>query len=726
MEKLSALKKFFGYDSFMQGQEDLVDHILNGIDTLGIMPTGAGKSICYQLPALIFEGITLVISPLISLMKDQVNSLNQAGINAAYLNSSLSYGQYARALQNAASNQYKIIYVAPERLQTQEFLSFAQTVKIAMVAIDEAHCVSQWGQDFRPSYLKVTQFIDGLPSRPVVSAFTATATSKVRDDIVDKLNLNTPYVLTTGFDRKNLYFAVAKPKDKLAELQQYLTEKENRFGIVYCSTRKAVDEVCARLVSSGFNATKYHAGLSEKERRENQDRFIYDNANIMVATNAFGMGIDKSNVSFVIHYNMPKNMESYYQEAGRAGRDGEPADCLLFYSGQDVITNQFLIENTNDNEELDAETVAAVKEKDRQLLKLMTFYCHTNDCLRQYILNYFGERTSNYCGNCSNCGSNFEESDVTDEARKILSCIKKSGERFGIKMLVDILKGRKNQRLVSNRLHLLETYAGMAEYPENKIRDILNFLVLQNFIEITNSEYPVVRLKQSAAKLLLEDCRLNMKILKQYRADDELEESAQEQGKPLTQGGYQAKTAMQARQTKRADKSGKTRAAGAMPNEELFEKLRVLRNRIAADQHVPAYIVFPDATLWDICRKLPVNHTEFMEVNGVGQAKLDRYGGIFIDEVKTFTDRNAENQTNYGSTGSLSNQADNLKNVFSQYKERLISEGNISAYNPWSKEEDEKLKSEHARNLSISEISKLHGRTSGSISSRLKKLGILE
>jgi ATP-dependent DNA helicase RecQ len=628
MEKLSTLKKFFGYDSFMEGQEDLVDHILNGIDTLGVMPTGAGKSICYQLPALIFEGITLVISPLISLMKDQVNSLNQVGISAAYLNSSLSYGQYAKALQYAAEGKYKIIYVAPERLQTQEFLSFARNMKISMLAIDEAHCVSQWGQDFRPSYLKITQFIDGLSVRPVVSAFTATATSKVRDDIVDKLKLKMPYVLITGFDRKNLHFAVLKPKDKLAELRQYLKGRESRFGIVYCSTRKAVDEVCARLISSGFNAAKYHAGLSEKERRENQDRFIYDDANIMVATNAFGMGIDKSNVSFVIHYNMPKNMESYYQEAGRAGRDGAPAECLLFYSGQDVITNQFLIENANENEELDAETIEAVKEKDRQLLKLMTFYCHTNDCLREYILNYFGERPSNYCGNCSNCRSNFEEADVTGEAQKILSCIKKSGERFGIKMIVDILKGSRNQRLISNKLNSLETYAGMAEYPENKIRDILNFLILQGFVEITNSEYPVARLKASASKILSAECRVKMKILKQYKQyDEDMSETADKQAMP----GRQKRTGKQANQ------SGKAKTANSKLNEELFERLRLLRNRTAADQRVPAYIVFSDATLWDMCRKLPVNHAEFMDVNGVGQTKLEKYGEIFIDAVKAFT-----------------------------------------------------------------------------------------
>ena len=396
MDKLSALKDFFGFATFRTGQEELIDNILNGIDTLGIMPTGAGKSICYQLPALILDGITLVISPLISLMRDQVNSLNQVGISAAYLNSSLSNGQYTTALRNAATYKYRVIYVAPERLQAKEFITFVQNVKISMITIDEAHCVSQWGQDFRPSYVKIAQFINGFAERPVVSAFTATATTKVRDDIIEKLTMKTPYVLTTGFDRKNLYFAVHKHKDKLSALKDYLNGKENRCGIVYCSTRKTVEEVYSNLISFGLNSTRYHAGLSEQERRENQDLFTYDKCNIMVATNAFGMGIDKSNVSYVIHFNMPKNIESYYQEAGRAGRDGEPADCLLFYSGKDVVTNQYLIDKSNENAELDRKTSASLKEKDRELLKIMTFYCHTNDCLPIFRLIKISNQELNF------------------------------------------------------------------------------------------------------------------------------------------------------------------------------------------------------------------------------------------------------------------------------------------------------------------------------------------
>ena len=609
MEKLSVLKNYFGYDSFRAGQEELIDNILNGTDTLGIMPTGAGKSICYQLPALIFDGITLVISPLISLMKDQVNSLNQAGISAAYINSSLNYTQYARALQNAAEYKYKIIYVAPERLQTEEFISFIRNVKISMVTIDEAHCVSQWGQDFRPSYLKIARFISGLPERPVVSAFTATATAKVKLDMIEKLAMRDAHILVTGFDRKNLHFAVYKPKDKLTALINYLKGKENRFGIVYCLTRKTVDEVCSKLASRGFNSTKYHAGLPEQERRENQDLFIYDKCSIMVATNAFGMGIDKSNVSYVIHFNMPKNMESYYQEAGRAGRDGGPADCLLFYGGQDVITNQFLIDRTEGNEELDDKTIAAIKEKDRELLKIMTFYCHTNDCLREYILRYFGERPSNYCGNCSNCSRNFEEADVTSEAQMILSCVKKSGERYGIKMVADILRGSKNQRLTANRLDKLSTYGLMTGIPEDKVRDIINHLILNGFIEITNDEYPVLKLGQGASKVLFEGYRVSMKVLKRYN-------------------DYAEKPAIN--HAKTANKS---------MDQELFERLRLLRNKIASNQKVPAYIVFADAALRDMSLKMPVSSEEFLEVAGVGRAKLERYGEMFIKEIREYIEK---------------------------------------------------------------------------------------
>lgn len=604
MNKYEILKETFGYTTFREGQEELINNILNGKDTLGIMPTGAGKSICFQVPALMFEGITLVISPLISLMKDQVGALKQAGIKAAYLNSSLSYTQYMKALQNARNNEYKIIYIAPERLMTDEFISFAKEVKISMITIDEAHCISQWGQDFRPSYVKIAQFIDTLPARPVVTAFTATATSKVRDDIIDKLNMASPYILTTGFDRKNLSFSVKKPKDKLATLMEFINENVSRYGIVYCLTRKTVDELYEYLVQKGYSVARYHAGLSDTERKTSQEDFVYDRSKIMVATNAFGMGIDKSNVSYVIHYNMPKNIESYYQEAGRAGRDGSEAQCILLYGGQDVILNQFLIDNSEKSEEFDEFSSNAVKEKERELLKAMTFYCHTNECLREYILNYFGERATNFCGNCSNCNTNFSEEDITLESQKIMSCIKRAGERFGISIIVDTLRGSKNQKVVRARLDKIPTYGAMTDVSVNKIRDIINYLVLEGYLQLTNGEYPVIKLTSKSMDVLLDKVKLKMKIVKEVEAKAKVN-----------------KVSLDNTDEKFDD--------------DLFKKLRALRSRIASEQRVPAYIVFSDSALKDMCSKLPRNKDEFLLVSGVGQAKLEKYGEEFLELINS-------------------------------------------------------------------------------------------
>ena len=464
MNQYEILKHYFGYDTFRDGQEKLIHAILEGRDVLGIMPTGAGKSLCYQIPALMMGGITLVISPLISLMKDQVSNLNQAGILAAYLNSSLTPGQYRKVLELARGGRYPIIYVAPERLVTEDFLQFAldPQVNISMVAVDEAHCVSQWGQDFRTSYLKIVDFIKRLPKRPVVSAFTATATAEVRDDIIDILMLQEPEVLTTGFDRTNLYFGVQTPKDRYQALVELLEQHKAESGIVYCLTRKIVEEVCEKLIKEGFSVTRYHAGLSDAERKHNQEEFIYDNVRIMVATNAFGMGIDKSNVRFVIHYNMPKNMESYYQEAGRAGRDGEPAECILLYGGQDVITNQFFIDHNQDNDALDPMTRQLVMERDRERLRKMTFYCFTHECLRDYILRYFGEYGSNYCGNCSNCLTQFENTDVTEMAKALLSCIESSRQRYGAAVIIDTVHGANTAKIRGYRMNENPEYGSLA------------------------------------------------------------------------------------------------------------------------------------------------------------------------------------------------------------------------------------------------------------------------
>lgn len=606
MDKLQILKQYFGYDSFREGQELLIDGILNGKDTLGVMPTGAGKSLCFQIPALLLEGITLVISPLISLMKDQVEALNQAGIHAAFLNSSLTMNQYYKALSYAKEGRYPIIYVAPERLVTEEFLDFALHTKIAMVAVDEAHCVSQWGQDFRPSYLKIVEFIDKLPVRPVISAFTATATADVRDDIIDILMLQSPVVMTTGFDRPNLYFAVQTPKDKYAAMKNFLERHPGDGGIVYCLTRKTVEEVCERLRADGFLVTRYHAGLSDGERRSNQEDFIYDRADIMVATNAFGMGIDKSNVRYVVHYNMPKNMESYYQEAGRAGRDGEPSECVLYYNGQDVVTNQFFIDNNEDNQELDSLSRQLVAERDRERLRKMTYYCFTNDCLRDYILRYFGEYGENYCGNCSNCLSRFEEVDVTEQARTVIGCVQACHQRYGTTVILDTLHGANTAKIRQYRMQENPFYASLAKVPTHKLRQILNHLLLREYLTITNDEYMLVKLTERSCAILEEESSVIMKMAKEQE--------------------HQAKI----RKEKASAKAKGAVAELSDADRELFESLRALRAEIAREEKVPPYIVFSDKALTHMCMIKPDSREKMLTVSGVGEFKYEKYGERFL------------------------------------------------------------------------------------------------
>lgn len=608
LDKANVLKQYFGYDSFREGQEYLIDNILSGQDVLGVMPTGAGKSICFQVPAMVMKGITLVISPLISLMKDQVNALTQAGIKAAYLNSSLSPMQYSRALQNAIAGEYSIIYVAPERLLAEDFLSFATNAPIAMLTVDEAHCISQWGQDFRPSYVKIVEFIDSLPTRPVVSAFTATATGAVREDIINSLHLKNPTVLVTGFDRPNLYFEVQKPKNRLTALAEFLHDKAGKTGVVYCSTRKNVEAVCTRLNEDGFEATRYHAGLTDDERKQNQDDFIFDRAQIMVATNAFGMGIDKSNVSFVVHFNMPKNIESYYQEAGRAGRDGESAECILFYSGQDVRTNQFFIDNNRDTEFIDRETQQQVRQRESERLRQMTFYCFTNDCLREFILKYFGEKSANFCGNCSSCNTNFSTVDITIMAQKILSCISRTKEKFGVKLIIDMLRGSKNDKIQRLDLDKISTYNIMNDSSEKQIRDVISYLLLHDFLVSTNDEFPIIKLGARSGEVLFKKLTVEMKLAKEYE-------------KPVKK------------------ERGKSVGSHAV-DKELFNQLKQLRLKLAQEQNMPAYTIFSDSTLVDMCMKLPKNDDEFKDVSGVGNVKLERYGEAFMQAISEFKSSN--------------------------------------------------------------------------------------
>lgn len=604
MTKEEVLKQYFGHDQFREGQSQLIDTILSGRDVLGIMPTGAGKSACYQVPAMLLPGITLVISPLISLMKDQVGALVQAGVPCAYINSSLSAAQYAEVFRRAEQGQYRLIYVAPERLATEAFVRFATHNRIAMITVDEAHCVSQWGQDFRPSYLKIVEFIECLPYRPIVSAFTATATAQVRADIAAILRLQDPFVLVTGFDRKNLYFAVQKPGNKLKALLEIQRRNAARSGIVYCATRKSVEQVCDALLAEGVAATRYHAGLPDEERRQNQDDFLYDRKTVMVATNAFGMGIDKSNVSYVVHYNMPKNLESYYQEAGRAGRDGEPAECTILYSGQDVRTNQFLIENSSDQSESMTEQMREeVRRRDRERLHSMTIYCTTTDCLRGYLLRYFGETAPVCCENCSNCNTEFERLDITVEAQKIASCVYRIAERgqaYGKTMIVDILRGSKNERVERAGLQTLSTYGIMADTSARRIRVMLDFLIESGYLCATTEEYPVLRLTKRAREILVERQSLSMKLPKEERK-----------------------------------LSARVSASGTgVEDPVLFEKLRELRRTLAEAQHVPAYFIFPDAALRCMCEHLPQTEEAFLNIAGVGKAKMERYGAQFVALIR--------------------------------------------------------------------------------------------
>jgi len=594
---LHILKQYYGYDYFKKGQALLIENILTGKDVMGIMPTGAGKSICYQVPAMLLDGVTLVISPLISLMKDQVDSLNELGIKAAFINSSLSLKELHIIFTNARLGVYKLVYVAPERIATDSFIELIQTIQISLVAVDEAHCVSQWGHDFRPSYKQIAQMVNSLPIRPVFAAFTATATPRVKDDIIHLLELRKPYSLTTGFDRENLFFEVNKPQDKFEYLVKYLRKKIDKSGLIYCSTRKTVEMVCDRLNKNGFSATKYHAGLTDIQRTHNQDAFIFDHVQIMVATNAFGMGIDKSNISFVIHYNMPKSMESYYQEAGRAGRDGEAAECLLLFGLSDIVTNKFLIEKGSENND---------KTEEYKKLNDMVIYCNTDKCLRAYILSYFGEQeTADNCKNCGNCNSNIISTVITIEAQKIMSCIKRMGERYGGAVVADVLWGANTSKIKEMGFDKLTTYGIMKDYSKETIKGYISFLIAEGYIEQTTGQYPVLSLNALSYEVFNGIREVNSRLVFAKT------ESIEKKNKPTDIG--------------------------------LFGILRSIRKELAEEQNVPPFVIFSDATLNDMCRKYPTSDEAMLTVSGVGEFKLKKFGEVFVEAIKEYViDNNIE------------------------------------------------------------------------------------
>ncbi len=604
MDKLTVLQRYFGYTSFRSGQDELIDAILDGRSALGIMPTGGGKSICYQVPALMLDGVTLVISPLISLMKDQVMALKNAGVKAAYINSSLTAEQLRQVYQRMRSVEYKIVYIAPERLNTDVFSAIAGDLPISLVAVDEAHCISQWGQDFRPSYLKIVDFLQRLPQRPRLAAFTATATQQVREDIERTLQMHRPVRVITGFDRPNLHYEVLKPESKTAALFKLLQKHKGKSGIIYCATRSNVEKICDELRRKGILATRYHAGLSDEERQQNQEHFIYDRSPIMVATNAFGMGIDKSNVSFVIHYNMPKSLEAYYQEAGRAGRDGEKADCILLYSAGDIHTAKFLIQAPGNNEELTEEERRQVIEQDMARLNNMVGYCKTTGCLRRYILDYFGQTQQEDCGSCGNCQAVFTMLDITTEAQMILSCVRriydKIGYAVGTSLIINTLRGSRLKKIRELGLDGISTYGLLKDTPADRLRHMIDHLETEGYL-LCEPMHSTIRLTAKAAGILFQGEKLQMPIRKE--------------------------AALPAKRTAAATDPADSTLLGA---------LKDLRWQLAQQEHVPAYIIFSNATLVDMAIKAPRTMDELLQVSGVGEVKAQRFGSDFLKVIAQY------------------------------------------------------------------------------------------
>lgn len=666
MDKYEVLKRYFGYDGFRPGQESIIDAILSGRDAFGIMPTGGGKSICYQIPALMLPGVTFVVSPLISLMQDQVMQLKESGVPAAYINSMLTVSQLNTVYRNLYSGMYKIIYVAPERLETEEFRYAAENLDISLFAVDEAHCISQWGQDFRPSYLKIPEFLDVLGKRPVVSAFTATATEKVRSDIENLLGLISPEKAITSFDRPNLYFDVLKPKNKFKAVLSLVKERKDKSGIIYCATRSKVETVCEKLCEAGVPSTRYHAGLEDSERSANQEDFLYDRKSVMVATNAFGMGINKSNVNYVIHYNMPKSLEEYYQEAGRAGRDGENADCILLYGVSDIITAKFLVGNGT---ELSDSELWEMYPKEMERLKVMTDYCEASGCYRGKILDYFGEEHGDSCGNCGECNGEFEIRDVTVEAQKILSCIeriyRKKGFYLGKTMVVGTLRGMKFGKLLDYGLDSLPVYGIMKDDSHGYVEKIFEYLCKEGYILI-NEEYKSARTSQLSQGVL----KGEEKVLMPFKKQSEAEKAEKESGR------------------RKKKKSSQT---DANANTDLFEVLRKLRLEIATEERQPPFVIFHDSTLRDMAVKKPANRDELLEVSGIGARKAEKYGEAFLRAIAEYCDENPQSELQYSDIEKV--ERSRLSQMEKEQKKREAAQAMDSILGFSSKESNTEIKS---------------------------------
>lgn len=660
MDVHQVLKTYFGYDKFKKGQEVLIKGSLNGKDVLGVMPTGGGKSLCYQLPAILLEGVTIVISPLIALMKDQVDSLNEMGISGTYINSTLDEGDLVKRLQDIKEDKYKIVYVAPERLNTYLFSNLINHIKVSMVAIDEAHCISQWGHDFRPSYLEIPKFINSMEKRPVISAYTATATKEVIEEIKELTGLKDPIESIIGFDRPNLFYKVVKISDKFSYLTNYLKNNfQGESGIVYCATRKTVESLARKLNEEGIPTVDYHGGMTAEIRQKNQDDFIFNRVKIIVATNAFGMGIDKPDVRFVVHYNLPRNMEAYYQEAGRAGRDGEPSDCILLYSPADIVKQKLLIQSST----FSSRREILLYEN----LQYLVDYCHTNGCLRNSILTYFGEEIEKKnCNNCGNCLYESEMVDITIEAQKILSCIYRVQERFGVNMVVQVLRGSRNKRLLEFGLDKVSTYGIMKEYSESVLKEIVMTLVSMDYIHMTADKFPILKLTSNSTPVLKGE-------IKVYHKKELLE--TKERNRKIADRGHIEDNY----------------------DYNLFEKLRELRYKLSQDKGLAPFMIFHDSTLKEMATYFPENRESILKIKGVGLKKYESYGEEFVEVIK-----------NYASEKGIDSRSIERAEI-----EEPVKESNTDRY--------ELTYNSYLKGLSLEEIAKDRKLTVGTIIKHLEK-----